>query len=495
MSKIRQRLALSLASAIFALAALGGLGPSPSLRAEDWEESQQQLEQLREDQANLTAKIEATRGQARNLEAQSQKLEEQLAELQAEEQSQQANYEKLQAELKQARAALAVALKRTDEAQAELRNQQERYEGRITSMFRIRQQSRLSILLNSESIGSFFTNIELLSYISNSDYKALQDLKTARVLAAEAQKKAQATTEDYRRYVAEKQEALEDLKAGKTSALEQQSEVAQRLLQQNQDLKNYESQQLQTTAAIEALRPLLQQQREAWLARQEQQRQASISHSQAVASYEQASREQASREQERQEQASREAASREAASREAEGGGSPATEAPTAAPTEAPEPEPLPVAPEPPPAGPQEEAMIYPLANSRTISSYFGWRPNPFGGSSTTFHWGLDFPAPAGTPVRASLSGRVIDMDNRLEGQVSGGINFGNYIEILSEDGRALIYAHLYTTNVRVGQEVRQGEVIGSVGSTGYSTGPHLHFQLMVPWSDAQGVDPLPYLP
>jgi hypothetical protein len=117
--------------------------------------------------------------------------------------------------------------------------------------------------------------------------------------------------------------------------------------------------------------------------------------------------------------------------------------------------------------------LLYPLIGSAVTSSEFGWRQHPVLGS-WLMHAGKDLAAPEGTPVVASLSGRVV-----MSGLAGG---YGLAVEI-EHDGprRRTLYGHLSELYVREGQRVRQGEVIGRVGSTGLSTGPHLHFELRVP--------------
>jgi len=99
-------------------------------------------------------------------------------------------------------------------------------------------------------------------------------------------------------------------------------------------------------------------------------------------------------------------------------------------------------------------------------------------------HAGRDFAAPEGTPVVAALSGQVL----------SSGLAGGYGVAIELEHARPLrrtLYGHLSEIYVRPGQQVRQGEVIGRVGSTGLSTGPHLHFELRSPSQAGwQAVDP-----
>jgi murein DD-endopeptidase MepM/ murein hydrolase activator NlpD len=117
-----------------------------------------------------------------------------------------------------------------------------------------------------------------------------------------------------------------------------------------------------------------------------------------------------------------------------------------------------------------------------TITSPFGWRSNPFGGAPE-FHQGLDIAAPTGTTVTAAAAGTVI------MAQWYGG--YGNYILIDHGGGYSTGYGHLSAIYVSVGQSVQRGQAIGAVGSTGQSTGPHLHFEVRI---GGKPVDPAPRL-
>ncbi|AQT58107.1 TPA: peptidoglycan DD-metalloendopeptidase family protein [Enterococcus faecium] len=115
-------------------------------------------------------------------------------------------------------------------------------------------------------------------------------------------------------------------------------------------------------------------------------------------------------------------------------------------------------------AGPQlsKEGYMVPLKNY-SISSSFGWR-------GEEFHRGLDMAANQGEPIYASKAGTVIEASYHTLS--------GNYVTIEHEDGSVALYAHQQEYCVNVGQTVEQGQIIGYVGSTGNSTGPHLHLEL-----------------
>jgi murein DD-endopeptidase MepM/ murein hydrolase activator NlpD len=129
------------------------------------------------------------------------------------------------------------------------------------------------------------------------------------------------------------------------------------------------------------------------------------------------------------------------------------------------------------------ERMIFPLVNPVDITSIFGWRVHPITGE-WRFHSGTDLGAPMGTPVLAAYSGKV------SVAEFLGG--YGLSILLDHNQGKQETrYAHLSEVFVKPGQWVQQGTVIGLVGSTGNSTGPHLHFEALQSTSEGMvAVDP-----
>ena len=106
------------------------------------------------------------------------------------------------------------------------------------------------------------------------------------------------------------------------------------------------------------------------------------------------------------------------------------------------------------------------------ISSDFGSRSNPFDGYSSDYHPGIDIAANYGTPIYASAAGYV-----QRAGWYGG---YGKYIKISHDYGYATAYGHLSSIEISAGDYVSKGQIIGYVGSTGYSTGPHLHFEVLL---------------
>lgn len=133
---------------------------------------------------------------------------------------------------------------------------------------------------------------------------------------------------------------------------------------------------------------------------------------------------------------------------------------------------------------PKEAAsLIYPLLGTAgTLTSVFGGRDAPTAGASTN-HGGIDLAAPTGTQIAAVLGGLVT-----IAGEYGG---YGNAVKIDHGNGVESLYGHMSAVGVAPGQQVTAGQVIGNVGSTGISTGPHLHLSM---YKDGEAIDPLPYV-
>ena len=118
------------------------------------------------------------------------------------------------------------------------------------------------------------------------------------------------------------------------------------------------------------------------------------------------------------------------------------------------------------------------------ISSGFGWRVHPITGQRK-LHKGIDFAAPTGTPIFAAAEGVVT-----YAGWTDDG--YGNVVELRHQNGELTLYAHTNKVYVAKGQTINKGQAIAEVGSTGRSTGPHLHFEIQPDGRTA--VDPMDYL-
>ena len=125
---------------------------------------------------------------------------------------------------------------------------------------------------------------------------------------------------------------------------------------------------------------------------------------------------------------------------------------------------------------------IQPIKNNdlTRMASGYGFRTDPFN-KSRRMHWGMDFTAPRNTPIYAASDGKVIRADSRSSG-------YGKHIRIDHGFGYLTLYAHLNKYNVKRGQKVKKGDIIGYVGSTGRSQAPHLHYEVQ---KDKKRVNPI----
>jgi murein DD-endopeptidase MepM/ murein hydrolase activator NlpD len=116
---------------------------------------------------------------------------------------------------------------------------------------------------------------------------------------------------------------------------------------------------------------------------------------------------------------------------------------------------------------PETRPMIKPVPGG--ITSGYGWRVDPVNPKPGVklFHRAVDFAGNIGDPVKAAMGGTVLHIDNNP--------TFGNFI-ILKHGELQSMYAHLSAASVKTGDTVKQGQEIGKIGNTGYTTGPHLHF-------------------
>jgi murein DD-endopeptidase MepM/ murein hydrolase activator NlpD len=124
--------------------------------------------------------------------------------------------------------------------------------------------------------------------------------------------------------------------------------------------------------------------------------------------------------------------------------------------------------------------LIYPVQGR--ISSWFGDRPDPFTGIRN-FHNGVDIVNRVGTPIQAAMAGRVAD--------VGFNYSYGYYVILQHSGGFQTLYGHMTRYVVARGQRIDQGQKIGELGTTGYSTGPHVHFSV---FQNGQPVDPMRFL-
>ena len=125
--------------------------------------------------------------------------------------------------------------------------------------------------------------------------------------------------------------------------------------------------------------------------------------------------------------------------------------------------------------------MGYPRLSA--ITSGFGYRANPFDSESAELHPGVDLKGATGDPVHVTADGKVV-----FTGRKSG---YGNCIIVQHKNDFQTLYGHLSRINVDDGQQVKTGDIIGKVGSTGRTTGPHLHYEVR---KNGKPINPVKFL-
>ena len=342
------------------------------------------------------------------LEDQRDDLQGELAKLNAASEEQRAQYEIIYGQLQAALEEKAKALDEFIEAQENLEYQQQLFTDRITIMFEYQNKSTLEVLLESDSIAGFFTNMELITLIADSDAQAIDMLQIA-LDAAELQAQIKLQyAEDMQAIADEKKQQLDELEALIGT----------------------------TEATLDDVNTSLDE----WEAKEDELEEYAASLDKKV--------------KELQDKYAKEHPAR---------GGSKTTGG---------------------------VAFSWPTYCT-TITSYFGNRVHPVYGT-TKFHSGIDIGAGYGDKIMAAASGTVIYVTEPYEGCNKGGSGYGNYCIIDHGNGYSTLYGHARDIYVSEGQWVNAGQSIGEVGSTGTSTGAHLHFEVRL---NGDRKNPLNYLP
>ena len=310
-----------------------------------------------------------------------------------------------------------------EEAKAEEAKQSELFRARMREMEEGGKLSFIVVLLESRSISDLLTRIDMISEVMSYDKALEKALMDARAKVEEAEK----ALEDAK---AEQEAKKGELEARKADLMAQVAEAEALVKSLESDIEAYKAAYNETEAAKQAL----QREIDAKVAQMEAERRAAEEAARKAA--EEAARQQAQQQQQQQQ----------------------------SQPTQ-------PTQPTTPTYTTGSGSMIWPCPSCHTITSYFGWRIHPITGTNK-YHSGVDIGASYGATVIAADSGTVI-----TAGWVSG---YGNCIVISHGNGVSTLYGHLSSIAVSSGQSVSQGQTIGYVGSTGNSTGPHLHWEVTV---------------
>jgi len=324
------------------------------------------------------------------------------------------------------------------------------------------------VIFGAKNVGDLVSRVMAGKSISKQDDKMITDYQNTQKQLADAQ---QEVKEKKAQLIVEKQE----LKRQQADLESQLKERNKRLKELRKKKEKFETQlmdakevqqiliaQEKAIAAEKAAR-----EREARLEKERQAQAAREAKARAEAEAAQAAAQKAA-----EEQAAKEAAAQQAAQEKAAQSAKPSGSTKQSAPKPS---TPAPAAPAPAPATPKPAPssgglFIHPTAG--TVTQGYG---SAGGENGYTFHNGIDFGGPVGTPIVAAATGTVIT--------ASGGGPYGNHVMIAHQlNGKTYttVYAHMSSLNARAGQRVSQGQQIGALGSTGNSTGPHLHFEIHV---------------
>ena len=342
-------------------------------------------------QASIGKKLDQIEKQREQLNKAKKDLTGDLAWLKNRSVEQQKLYEDKSAQLAAALEELHQAYSELVAAEARLTQKREQYVQRLQVMYEHKQQSMLEVFLESGSIQGFFTTLQIMSIVDDTDEQMIEDLMYAKAEATLAKYAADAKAEEMEGIVAQIEADLAKIKANAKAVESNLTKVQADLAAQEkaEDELNKEAERISTV--IYQLQQKL------------------------------------------------------AAENAARRGG----------------------------------AWTWPVPGSSKITSVFGWRIHPVY-RYKKFHSGIDISAPLGAKCVAARGGTVILVSAPVQGKNWGGWGYGNYIVIDHGDGKASLYGHLKQTEVSVGEEVDAGDRIGLVGSTGTSTGPHLHFEVRV---------------
>lgn len=379
---------------------------------EDIEDAKEKKEEAQEQIDAAREKVAALSGQAGQLSADLKYLEDLSAE-------QKEQYLVIAGELAAALEAKQAALDLYLQSQEDVTNKKKQYTERVSVMFEYQNKSTLEILLESDSLAGFFTNMELITLIAESDQQIIDELKAAMDDAELKSQYAKQEAEDMQTLADAKQAELDELEGriGETSAALEQTQSALSDWEQKQNALEDEAKRLDD----EILRM-----QEEYAERQRQ------------------------KEKEKENQ-------------------NPST-----------------------PTQPQQPTgqLTWPYPGDYTIYSSFGMRYHPVYGTYT-MHSGVDLGGSYGNPIVAAAGGTVIIASAPVPGQNTGGSGYGNYIVIDHGNGMATLYGHCRDLYVSAGDTVSAGQEIAACGSTGTSTGAHVHFEVRI---DGIRVDPAPYI-
>ena len=404
------------------------------------ESTSEALAAAKAEQEKLAAEKERLERQSGQLANQADKLSGELAWLNQRSEEQRQLVEEKTAQLTAAVSQMEAAVSAHIEAEETLTAKQLQYTERLKVMIEFRQKSIFQIFLESDSLQGFFTTLQFMNTIAETDAQMLDDLEAAKDDATLKRELAEQYSLEMGEIVRRVEADLAKIRGDASARKEDLEQVELKLttLEKAEDDLLAESEQL--AGQIYALQKQLEAERAAAATKAAQ------------------------------------------ATRAAE-----ATRAASQKPTPTPKPS---SGSNPSSSKPNSKGFVWPYPGDTHVYSPYGMRYHPIY-HRNRMHTGVDLGGSYGNPIVAAKDGTVILVINPREGRNTGGSGYGNYIVIAHDNGVSTLYAHLRSTYVRVGDSVQAGEKIAACGSTGTSTGAHLHFEVRV---NGNPVNPMNYI-
>ncbi|MBO4408938.1 MAG: peptidoglycan DD-metalloendopeptidase family protein [Clostridiales bacterium] len=402
-----------------------------------------------------------------NLQGQKSSLKGELKKLQGLSDEQYEQYKTIQGQLSAALKAKQDALDVYIESIENLRKQKELFSERLAVMFEVSNKSTLEILLESDNIAGFFTNLQITSLIADADAQAIDQMKIAMDDAQLQSDKALKEADDMQAIADKKQAELYELERRIGRNKEALANVETNLSRWEQEEDTLEALSQSLNGEIARLQNQYAKEHPTNTNTPTPKPETTATTTTAKETTKETEKETTT------ETAAQSEGGETTAEQTTE-----ATAATTAETTAAQS------------TNKSGKKLRWPTA-SHSISSYYGYRTHPVYGDKR-FHSGIDINnCGYGSKVSAAAGGTVIVCSVPVPNQNTGGSGYGNYVVIDHGNGLSTLYGHLRAVYVSNGQTVSSGAAIGEVGSTGTSTGPHLHFEVRV---NGSTVDPLGYL-
>lgn len=384
--------------------------------------TQEQLQNAKAQKAAAQEKIAAAQAQVNALSGEVGELSSELAGLSSLNEEQKKQYAKIAGQMQLALQEQQNAFNMYMESLENLEQQQLEYSQRMGVLLEYKNKSVIEVLLSSDDLASFFTQMEMIELIGEADQQALDRLGAA-IDDAELKR-------EYAEDQAIAMQIVIDEKQAELDALRNQMDITQANLSEKQwELSSWEQKEndLETESAN------LEQ---------------TIRDLQAKAAEEQAAA----------------AAAAAAAQHNSSGGSAPSVRTGSTSGSN---------------GGGSVGGLTWPVPGRTGTNSAYGMRIHPISGVRK-MHTGEDIGASYGDNIVAAKDGRVIVASAPVSGQNTGGSGYGNYIVIDHGDGVSTLYGHCRSLYVGLGDTVSAGQLIAEVGSTGSSTGPHLHFEVRI---------------